>query len=91
MNSFLEKMINVFFENTERTVKPLAYAQIMVFICAPYAWNHFAVMYFLLGTGFLLMGMESFIIKGNKSKDYLIGVFCGLLFYWIAIDYYFFY
>ncbi|PQD94442.1 hypothetical protein CYL18_14615 [Pradoshia eiseniae] len=91
MNSFLERMIKVFFEDEERTVKPLMYAQIILFISAPFAWNHFAVMYFLLGTGFLLTGIESFIIKGKKRKDYLIWVFSGLLFYWIAIDNYFLY
>ena len=86
MNSFLERLISVFFKDTERTVKPLVNAQIIVFISAAFAWNHQGVMSFLLGTGFLLMGIEAFIIEGKKRRGYLIWIFTGILFYWIAVD-----
>ncbi|MGE7187014.1 hypothetical protein ACQKKK_24515 [Peribacillus sp. NPDC006672] len=100
MNSFFKKTLSLFFEKAERRVKPLMYAQSTVFVGVVIAWflgrnninnwSYSAIMYLMLGTGVLLIGIENFIVREKKSKDYLIWFISALLFYWIAIDYYFF-
>ncbi|MBK5463505.1 hypothetical protein [Peribacillus sp. TH27] len=101
MNSFFKKIMSLFFEKAERRVKPLMYAQLTVFVGVVFAWflvrnnidnywSYSAIMYLMLGTGILLIGIENFIVREKKRKDYLIWFISALLFYWIAIDYYFF-
>ncbi|WP_148631136.1 hypothetical protein [Bacillus sp. E214] len=101
MNSFLERFMSLFFKETGRSVKPLMYAQLILFVGAVFgwflvrykfddSWSYYAIIYLMLGTGFLLIGIEDFMIREKKRKDYLIWSIVALLFYWIAIDNYFF-
>ena len=101
MNSFLNKVISLFFKKVERRVKPLMYAQLIVLVGVIYScflvwnnhdnyWGYSAIMSLMLGTVFLLVGVENYIVREKKNKEYLIWFISGLLFYWIAIDYYFF-
>ena len=101
MNSFLERFMSLFFKEAGRRVKPLLYAQLIVFVGAVFgwclarykfddSWSYYAIVYLLLGTEFLLIGIEDFIVREKKRKDYLFWSIVALLFYWIAIDYYFF-
>lgn len=97
MNSFLNKTIGIFFEKTNRTVKPLMYAQLTICIGIVLTlfltWNNdslssMAIIHFLLGTYFLLSSIEQFIIKPKQRKGSILWFICALLFYWIAFDYF---
>ena len=101
MNSFLGRFMSLFFKETRRRVKPLMYAQLTVFVGAVFcwflvkykfdnSWSYYAIIYLMLGTGFLLNGVEDFMVREKNRKDYLIWSIVALLFYWIAIDNYFF-
>ena len=96
MNVFLKKIVGVFFEDTERSIKPLMYGQGLMFFGAFLAYfiagnaNDYALMQLMLGTGFLLTSIEQFIIKEKGRKDYLVGLIIAILFYLIASESFFF-
>ena len=96
MNSIMEKFISLFFEKAEHPVKPLMYAQITVWLGMAVAsfsvlyTSQFYWMYFMLGTSFLLSGIEHLLVKETKRKGYIKWFICGLLFYLIAVGDYFF-
>lgn len=101
MNSFLSKMMSLSFKKAERRVKPLMYAQLIVVVGIVVGcflvWNNndnflnnSAIMYLLIGTEFLLIGVENYIVREKQNKEYLIWCISALLFYWVAFDYYLF-
>ena len=95
MSLFLKKIVGVFFEDTERSIKPLMYGQGLMFLGAFLAYfiagnpNNYALMQLMLGTGFLLTSIEQFIIKEKGHKDYMVGLVIAILFYLVAADSFF--
>ncbi|PQD94274.1 hypothetical protein CYL18_15515 [Pradoshia eiseniae] len=95
MNAFLKKIMNVFFEDIERSITPLMYGQMIMFGGAFLAYfiagnsNDYALMQLMLGTGFLLTSIEQFIIKEKGHKDYMVGLVIAILFYLVAADSFF--
>ena len=95
MNAFLKKIMNVFFEDIERSITPLMYGQMIMFGGAFLAYfiagnsNDYALMQLMLGTGFLLTSIEQFIIREKGRKDYMVGLVIALLFYLVAADSFF--
>lgn len=95
MNSFLKKIMSLFFEKSKHRVKPLMYAQLTVSIIAIIlSWlviinkiDNYEITYFMLGTSFLLMGIENLIVNKKKRRDYIICFISSFCFYSIAIDY----
>ena len=63
--------MSLFFKKDENPVKPLMYAQITVWIGMAIAsfsvlyTSQFYWMYFMLGTSFLLIGIEHLLVKEN--------------------------
>ncbi|OCA86214.1 hypothetical protein F7984_12610 [Pradoshia sp. D12] len=96
MNSIMKNIISLFFEKAEHPVKPLMYAQITVWIGMGIAsfpvlyTSRFYWMYLMLGTSFLLNGIENYLVKETNRRGYLIWFICALLFYLIAAEDYFF-
>ena len=79
MNSFLERFMSLFFKETGRRVKPIMYAQLIVFVGAIFSWfllryrfddswGYYAIVYFMLGTGFLLIGIEDFMVREKNVR-----------------------
>ena len=95
MSLFLKKIVGVFFEDTERSIKPLMYGQGLMFLGAFLAYftagnsNEYALMQIMLGTGFLLTSIEQFIIKEKGHKDYMVGLVIAILYYLVAADSFF--
>ncbi|MCP3764862.1 hypothetical protein NLX67_21310, partial [Domibacillus sp. A3M-37] len=97
MNSFFKKIMSLFFEKAEHRVKPLMYAQLAILIGVIFLdflmrnsvdnyWSYSAMKNLMLGTVMLLIGIENFVVREKKRKNYLIFFIIALLFYGIAID-----
>lgn len=96
MNTFLKKFMSLFFEKAEQPrIKPFMYAQLTLSIIAIILASllvidkidNYEIVHFMIGTSFLLNGIENFIINKEKRRVYLTYFFSSLCFYWIAIDY----
>ena len=95
----MKKFFSLFFEEDEEINKPIAYAKFILYIGAILYWFfgdqsnpslHRAVINFIIGTIMLLIWTDKVIINKRMRADYLIWFSAAILFYWIAVDYYFF-
>ena len=71
MNSVMKNIMSLFFDKDEHPVKVLMYSQIIVWIGLGIAsfsvvyTSQFHWMYLMLGTSFLLIGIEKALVKEN--------------------------
>lgn len=101
MNSFIKKIINLFFEKPNYAEKPLIRrAQFILIVASLFSFyfvginigksnypTYSSISDFLIGTLFVLYGIENFINNKNKFSGYLFYFCIAVFFYWEAINF----
>ena len=102
MPSFLNKIINTFFEKSSTRIKPIMFIQLILGAIAIFIWfqatgvaetpvyyTYSGILRIIAGIVLLLRGIEICIINKKGKKEYIIWFVLALMFFGMAFDQFF--